>query len=121
MSSKNCRIFIILLFVMGFELGIIQTRIIINNISTNQQEEYIKNEIGLIIKANTVHDPIWIDSDSNFTAANGVIGGDGTPGDPYLISGWEIDSSHGDRRTSPFQTPDQGFGRRDQPHHHSCR
>ncbi len=34
--------------------------------------------------------PIAILSDADFTADNGVIGGAGTPGDPYLIVGWEI-------------------------------
>jgi len=34
--------------------------------------------------------PIAILSDADFTADNGVIGGSGTPGDPYLIVGWEI-------------------------------
>jgi len=39
------------------------------------------------------HAPIYIGGDSGFTAANGVTGGSGTPGDPYVIEGWEIDSS----------------------------
>lgn len=43
------------------------------------------------------HSPIAIDGDSNFTPANGVVGGNGIQGDPYVISGWEIlsDSSIG--------------------------
>jgi hypothetical protein len=36
------------------------------------------------------HGPIRIVGDANFTAANGVTGGDGTPGNPYVISGWNI-------------------------------
>jgi hypothetical protein len=35
-------------------------------------------------------EPIVIDRDSNFTAANGVVGGDGTAGNPFVISGWQI-------------------------------
>lgn len=34
--------------------------------------------------------PIVIRSDADFTAENGVIGGSGKPGDPYLIVDWEI-------------------------------
>ena len=38
----------------------------------------------------TPHAPIRIQSNAEFTAANGVVGGHGTPDDPYLIAGWEI-------------------------------
>lgn len=52
--------------------------------------------------------PIVINGNANFTAANGVTGGTGTPSDPYVIEGWEINataSSHGiavSSTTSPF-------------------
>src|SRR5438094_10107946 len=36
------------------------------------------------------HAPLRIQSNAEFTASNGVVGGHGTPDDPYLISGWEI-------------------------------
>ena len=39
------------------------------------------------------HAPIRIEGDSGFTAAQGVVGGAGTPEDPYVIEGWEIDLS----------------------------
>ena len=38
------------------------------------------------------HDPISILSDDDLVAENGVISGDGTLDDPYLISGWTIDA-----------------------------
>ncbi len=38
----------------------------------------------------TLHEPITIIGDENFTSENGVIGGSGTKEDPYIISGWEI-------------------------------
>jgi parallel beta-helix repeat protein len=41
------------------------------------------------------HNLICIEGDSEFTWANGVVSGSGTPEDPYLISGWEIDSEYG--------------------------
>ncbi|TMI35081.1 hypothetical protein E6H25_06225 [Candidatus Bathyarchaeota archaeon] len=41
----------------------------------------------------TPHEPIAIDGDSGFTAANGVTGGIGTASDPYIIEGWNVSSS----------------------------
>ncbi len=38
-------------------------------------------------------DPIVINGNWDFTADNGVTGGSGTPGDPYIIEGWEIDAN----------------------------
>jgi hypothetical protein len=35
----------------------------------------------------TSHDPIYINGNSGFTAANGVVAGSGTAGDPYIIEG----------------------------------
>ncbi len=35
--------------------------------------------------------PIAINSDSDFTSANGVTGGSGTASDPYVISGWDVE------------------------------
>ncbi|MBS7637010.1 right-handed parallel beta-helix repeat-containing protein [Candidatus Bathyarchaeota archaeon] len=39
--------------------------------------------------------PIHISSNADFTAANGVTGGSGTPTDPYIIEGWEITEDYG--------------------------
>ena len=41
----------------------------------------------------TPHEPIAIDGDSGFTAANGVTGGIGIASDPYIIEGWNVSSS----------------------------
>ncbi len=38
------------------------------------------------------HDPIYIFGDEDFTWENGVVGGSGTPDDPYVIEGWVIDT-----------------------------
>ncbi|HLF05839.1 MAG TPA: right-handed parallel beta-helix repeat-containing protein, partial [Thermoplasmata archaeon] len=38
----------------------------------------------------TLHAPIEIIGDSQFTSANGVVSGKGTSVEPYLIAGWEI-------------------------------
>lgn len=37
---------------------------------------------------------ILIANDSQFTAANGVRSGSGTPSDPYVISGWRVSQIH---------------------------
>ena len=39
------------------------------------------------------HDPIYIEGNVNFTAENGVIGGNGIQSDPYIIEGWGISVS----------------------------
>ncbi|NOX44656.1 MAG: hypothetical protein GXO72_02810 [Caldiserica bacterium] len=39
--------------------------------------------------------PIAIRSDADLTPENGVVGGRGTPDDPYVIAGWEIDAGEG--------------------------
>jgi parallel beta-helix repeat protein len=41
----------------------------------------------------TPHDPIYINGNHSFTSQNGVTGGSGTPSDPYVIEGWEINAS----------------------------
>lgn len=46
--------------------------------------------VALVVGVAAERGPIAILSDADFTAENGVIGGAGTPGDPYLIVGWEI-------------------------------
>jgi parallel beta-helix repeat protein len=39
------------------------------------------------------HSPITIIGNKDFTSANGVTGGTGTPPDPYIIQGWDINAS----------------------------
>ena len=43
--------------------------------------------------AYTTHAPILITGNADFSPANGVTGGSGTPSDPYVIEGWDIDAS----------------------------
>ena len=45
------------------------------------------------VSAYTTHAPIVIAGDVGFTPANGVTGGDGSEGNPFVISGWEIVSN----------------------------
>jgi parallel beta-helix repeat protein len=39
------------------------------------------------------HEPIWIRDDDSFTSENGVVNGTGTASDPYIIAGWNINTS----------------------------
>lgn len=48
------------------------------------------------VEAYDPHAPILIVGDGAFTMVNGVTGGTGTMGDPYIIDGWEIDASSAD-------------------------
>lgn len=51
----------------------------------------IVNMVSEEASAYTLRGTIRILSDSEFTPANGVTGGSGTPADPYMIEGWEIE------------------------------
>jgi parallel beta-helix repeat protein len=44
----------------------------------------------------SIHDPIYINGNDDFTSENGVTGGSGSSSDPYIISGWEINASFQD-------------------------
>ncbi|MEM3342641.1 MAG: PKD domain-containing protein [Thermoplasmata archaeon] len=37
--------------------------------------------------------PVRINNDADFIAANGVVSGNGTPGNPYIIEGWDINGN----------------------------
>lgn len=41
----------------------------------------------------TVHDPIRIDGNDEFTSENGITGGTGTEEDPYVLEWWHINST----------------------------
>lgn len=43
--------------------------------------------------ASIPHEPIVIDGNEDFNPDNGVAGGSGTKEDPYIIEGWDIDST----------------------------
>jgi parallel beta-helix repeat protein len=51
------------------------------------------SEAVSVIGPAAVSPPILIVGDSNFTAANGVVGGTGTVADPYRIEGWQINAT----------------------------
>src|SRR5467141_328904 len=41
-------------------------------------------------RALSSHSPILIEGDGQFTPSNGVVSGNGTPADPFIIAGWEM-------------------------------
>lgn len=46
--------------------------------------------LPMSVVAATIHAPIRIDGNDEFTSGNGVTGGSGTEADPYVIEGWQI-------------------------------
>ncbi|MEM2583660.1 MAG: right-handed parallel beta-helix repeat-containing protein, partial [Candidatus Thermoplasmatota archaeon] len=50
--------------------------------------------LAITSNAYTPHDPIHINGNSQFTPENGVVAGNGTASDPYIIEGWDIDASN---------------------------
>ncbi|MHA2029186.1 MAG: right-handed parallel beta-helix repeat-containing protein [Candidatus Kariarchaeaceae archaeon] len=56
--------------------------------------QYASSEgTDVTVSAYVDHEPIRINSDSDFTSDNGIIGGSGTETDPYIIQGWNITTS----------------------------
>ncbi|MEM4308454.1 MAG: NosD domain-containing protein [Thermoplasmata archaeon] len=56
------------------------------------QQQNIETNIGT---RGTPHAPIHINGNSQFTSENGVVSGSGTPADPYIIEGWDINANGG--------------------------
>ena len=50
------------------------------------------NKTNSSVRGYTSHGSIRINSNADFTSANGVVSGSGTKDDPYIISGWDIDA-----------------------------
>jgi hypothetical protein len=46
-----------------------------------------------MVSSHSSHDPIVISGNSGFTNASGVVWGSGTAADPYIIEGWEINTT----------------------------
>lgn len=52
-----------------------------------------ENNANFSARGTTPHGVIRINNNADFVANNGVVGGNGTEGNPYLISGWYIDDN----------------------------
>ena len=67
------------------------------NASDNKNVEILNTTGHNVILSNgdyTPHENIYIEGDDEFTVENGVTGGSGTKGDPYVIEGWKISKIH---------------------------
>jgi parallel beta-helix repeat protein len=62
-----------------------------NNITLNKQDDY--QQLSPIAFSYSPRGVIRINNDSDFTNASGVVWGDGSENDPYIISGWDINGS----------------------------
>ncbi len=76
------------LIVKGLTIGIIFLLIVMNVPAL-----VVSDKTSLDIPPYIPHDPILIEGNEDFTATNGVIAGDGSPEDPYLIEGWELNGT----------------------------
>ena len=73
---------------------IIVTSMILSSVMVVAKPEIIEKEsIPVIKQMATTHAPIRINSNSDFTAPNGVNSGSGTFADPYIINNWIIDAT----------------------------
>jgi len=79
----------LLILVCVIILIISVSNIVIADITSFEKEKSISNYLEYIL-----HDPILIDGNEDFVIGqNGVVSGEGTEGDPFVISGWDIDAS----------------------------
>ncbi|MCG2825437.1 MAG: PKD domain-containing protein [Thermoplasmatales archaeon] len=69
-----------------------------NNITESDETNNERSEVITVTVGLVPHDPIYINSNSNFTSANGVSNPSaaGTPSDPYIIENWDINASSAD-------------------------
>ncbi len=57
------------------------------------QKGPVHEKVTLAVPLFMTHSPILIESEAALTTANGVTGGNGTEGNPFVIQGWEINAS----------------------------
>ncbi len=85
-EEKNMKKMAAILLVLILISGIFQLEV------SNEKAEGKLLDDGILINRS----PILIDSDLDFTSANGVISGSGTPSDPFIIENWKINASSDD-------------------------
>jgi parallel beta-helix repeat protein len=68
-----------LLLILAFRMGL----------PRHDQELLVASE-----STHAAHDPIYIIGNAAFNSTNGVVRGDGTQDDPYVIDGWEVNASN---------------------------
>ena len=88
---KNVKISLFLILSINLVIFIFPNVIQLDLQENRKNNEKQRFERNLKISELT-HEPINITSDSEFTSANGVIGGSGIEQDPYIIANWNIDA-----------------------------
>jgi parallel beta-helix repeat protein len=73
-----CALLVALLLVSAFLMGL---------------PRHEPKSLSASVSTYTAHDPIIIVGDAGFNSTNGVVRGDGTQNNPYVIEGWEINAS----------------------------
>ncbi|MFO7618254.1 MAG: NosD domain-containing protein [Thermoplasmata archaeon] len=53
--------------------------------------DYRGDTVNITVLGPVAHSPFRINSNADFTPANGVSAGDGSPGNPWVIENWDID------------------------------
>ena len=61
-----------------------------NKFFIDNQNENLESNMVDVIMDDSNHPPIYVYGNENFTAEHGVVGGSGTPEDPYIIADWII-------------------------------
>ncbi|MCG2826508.1 MAG: right-handed parallel beta-helix repeat-containing protein [Thermoplasmatales archaeon] len=90
MMKKIVVVWLVMLMIVGGMTSFMRISIKADNISDEKTSGSTHQS-----KSYTSHAPIYINGNSQFTAANGVTGGSGTESDPYIIEGWGINASSG--------------------------
>lgn len=84
-----------LILVTGIFFAFLFLPILVDFKSQNNAEttEEVSDKSQKKLKTNgLIHSPIRIENDSDFIASNGVIKGDGSKSNPYVIANWTIDA-----------------------------
>jgi parallel beta-helix repeat protein len=80
---RSVAIALALIMVLGAGLGVLSL------VKTSPDNEKVIPAVPMFM----THSPILIEGEVALTTANGVTGGDGTAGNPFIIQGWDIDAS----------------------------
>lgn len=93
-KSKNKIIIFLVIFSI---ISLIPSQTVFSyQITINQQI----SETGKNNNSYNKHNPIYINGNSEFTQENGVLSGNGTKKNPYVIEGWDILSKKGKNKNS---------------------
>ena len=87
--KKNKIIILSGLLVIGFTLFIVGLQEDTTGAKPNSHDLIFNKQLKI---SGLTHQPIIITSNSEFTSENGVVQGDGSQNNPYIIANWTIDA-----------------------------